>query len=244
MTAIGRTAAERSQGLAVLSLLWAASAQAQGLGGALGAASDDVYRGVSRSEGAPSVQADVHDAFGRGYLGVSAESVRRGRDDHASAQLLLYASYEPLLTDTWSGALQLRRYQYPLEGGRAQFNYDELALTLQWRERLTASVVLSPDTYAFAAYGGRTTSGSGSAYDYALFWHQPLPAGWAAGAGVGYYDLRGAIGTGYTYWSSNLTYAWRGWSVDLRYIGTSERARELFGERAGQRLVAAVLWSF
>ena len=244
MTAIGPTATQWRQALAVWSVLLAGASQAQGLGGAAGAASDDVFRGVSRSDSQPSVQADVHDAFAQGYIGVSAESVRRGRDEHAALQVLLYAAYQPLLTAEWSGALQLRRYQYPDEDGSAQFNYDELALTLEWRARLTASVTLSPDTYAFAAPYGQARSGSGAAYDYALLWRQPLSRGFAAGAGVGYYDLRGAIGAGYTYWSASVTYAWHDWSLDLRYIGTDARARELFGERAGQRLVAAVLWSF
>jgi uncharacterized protein (TIGR02001 family) len=244
MTAIGCTAAEWSQGLAVLSLLLCGLAHAQGLGGAIGVATDDVYRGVSRSDGQASLQADAHDAFGRGYVGLSGESVRRGRDEHATAELLLYASYEPLLTDDWAGTVQLRRYQYPGEAGRAQFNYDELGLALEWRTRLTASLVLSPDTYAFTAYGGQATSGSGAAYDYSLLWHQPLEAGWAAGAGVGYYDLRGAIDAGYAYWSANLTYQLDGWSLDLRYIDTDQRARQLFGDHAGERVVAAVLWSF
>jgi uncharacterized protein (TIGR02001 family) len=248
MTAVGTITAEWRPGLAVMSVLTLSllcePVHGQGIGGALGAASDDVFRGVSRSDSQPSLQADIHDAFDAGYIGISAESIRRGRDAHATPQVLLYASWQPLLTDAWAGTLQLRRYQYPNEAERAQFNYDEFALTLNWHARLTASVVLSPDTYVFAASEGQAKDGSGSAYDYALSWHQPLPAGFAAGAGVGYYDLRGAIGTGYAYWNASVTYGFRDFSLDLRYIGTDERARELFGARAGQRLVAAVLWSF
>jgi uncharacterized protein (TIGR02001 family) len=244
MTVIGFTAAGWRRGLALLTALLCAPASAQRIGGDFGVATDNVFRGVSRSAGEPSAQLDLHDAYEGGYFGVSAESIRRGRDEHTALELLLYAAYRPLITDAWTGTLEVRRYQHPGEPGREQFNYDELALILDWRARLTATVVLSTDTYAFTSYQGQIRTGSGSAYDYALLWRQPLPAGFAAAAGLGYYDLRGAVGAGYAYGDVGVSYARGRWSLDLRYIGTSEGARELFGNLAGERLVAAAVWSY
>jgi len=211
-----------------------------GLGGSLGLASDDVFRGVTQSDGQPSPQGDLHAIVGPWYAGVSAEDVRRD-DERAGAELIGYLGLQQPLGDDWTGRATLRHYDYPGNRYRSRYDYDELGLSLSWRERIVVTVIASPDTY-FRDYLGNY--GSGKAFCYELVGRQPLPAAFAAVAGVGYYDLRQQIGTGYAYWSAGVERRWRSCAFDLRYVGTDATAREHFQDDAGNRVVLSAFWLF
>jgi uncharacterized protein Gcw-chp len=142
----------------VLPLLLARLADAQSLGGSLGVGTDDVFRGLSQSDGQISPQGDLHAVLGPWYGGVSAEEVRRGVDQRASAELIAYAGYQQRLAEDWTGRVTLRHYDYPGDGLHGRYDYDELALSLAWRERLIVTAVASPDTY-FRDYDGNYGSG-------------------------------------------------------------------------------------
>jgi hypothetical protein len=71
-----------------------------------------------------------------------------------------------------------------------------------------------------------------------------LPLGLSGVAGLGYYDLRRQIGTGYAYWSAGLERRWGRWAFDLRYVGTDTTARQHFEDDAGDRVVLSALWLF
>jgi uncharacterized protein (TIGR02001 family) len=211
-----------------------------GLGGSVGLASDDVFRGVTQSDGQPSPQADLHATVGPWFGGISAEGVRRD-DARAGAELIGYLGAQQQFGDDWSGRIALRHYDYPGNQLRSRYNYDEFALSLGWRERIMATVIASPDTYARDYLGDY---GSGKAFCYELVGRQPLPAGFAAVAGVGYYDLRSQIGAGYAYWSAGVEHRWRSLAFDLRYVGTDATARERFEDDAGNRVVLSAFWLF
>jgi uncharacterized protein (TIGR02001 family) len=225
----------------VLPLLLARLADAQSLGGSLGVATDDVFRGLSQSDGQISPQADLHAVLGPWYGGVSAEEVRRGVDERASAELIAYVALQQQLAEDWAARVTLRHYDYPGNALRTRYNYDELALSVGWRERLMLTLVVSPDTY-FRDYSGNY--GSGAAYCAEFGARQPLPFGLSGVVGLGYYDLRRQIGTGYTYWSAGLNRRWRAWVVDLRYVGTDTSARHHFEGLAGDRAVVSAFWLF
>lgn len=211
-----------------------------GLGGSLGLASDDVFRGVTQSDGQLSLQGDLHATVGSWYGGLSAESVRRD-DGNAGAELIGYLGLQQQLGADWSGRVTLRHYDYPGNPFRTRYDYDELGLSLAWRERVVATVIASPDTYSRDYLGNY---GSGKAFCYELVGRQPLPAGFAAVAGLGYYDLRREIGTGYAYWSAGVEARWRSLAFDLRYVGTDATATERFGDDAGNRVVLSAFWLF
>ena len=212
-----------------------------GLGGSLGVASDDVFRGVTQDDGQVSPQGDLHATVGPWFGGISAEGVRRGEAAKAGAELIGYLGWQRQISDDWSGRVTLRHYDYPGNQFRARYNYDELALSLGWRERILVSVIGSPDTY-YRDYLGNY--GSGKAFCYELVGRQPLPAGFGAVAGVGYYDLRYQIGSGYTYWSAGVEHRWRSLAFDLRYVGTDGTARQHFEDDAGNRVVLSAFWLF
>jgi uncharacterized protein (TIGR02001 family) len=211
-----------------------------GLAGSLGLASDDVFRGVTQSDGQISPQTDLHATVGPWFGGISAEGVRRD-DARAGAELIGYLGLQQPLGDDWSGRVMLRHYDYPGSQFRTRYNYDELGLSLAWRERIMLTVIASPDTYARDYLGNY---GSGKAFCYELVGRQALPAGFAAVAGVGYYDLRQEIGAGYAYWSAGVDHRWRSFAFDLRYVGTDATARHRFEDDAGNRVVLSAFWLF
>ncbi len=222
--------------------LQATPCQADGLGGSLGIASDQVLRGLTESDHQLSWQGDLHYSRAGWYGGVTAYGVRRGLQESSSAALTVYAGYDQQLSADWRAGVLLRHYDYPGYARRDDYDYDEIGLTLDWRDQVVASVTASPDVYA-ADYFGHY--GRGGAFTYELGGRQPLPwGGVIINAGAGYYDLEHQVDTGYLYWSAGLSRQWRSLQVDARYIGTSQEARAHFHDLAENRLLFSVLWVF
>ncbi|MDI3259402.1 MAG: TorF family putative porin [Sinobacteraceae bacterium] len=223
--------------------LCAPTAWGDGFGGALGVASDDVFRGISLSDHQPSVQGDVHYRADAGWFaGLAAASVKRGRDQGTTVELDPYLGFAWALDSDWSARLAYVHYAYPFNSPHRLYDYDEADGTLAWRDRAFLTVAASPDT------GAETTRGTASgraALAYSLGWHQPLPGAFSVSAGVGYYDLRWVIGTGYVYWNAGLSYDWGPMHLDASYIGTNATARQLYyDELAENRWVVSLLWRF
>jgi uncharacterized protein (TIGR02001 family) len=231
----------RSVLVAVLAALWAGAAHAQSFGGSAGVASEYVFRGVSQSDGNPSGQLDLHYYGSRDwYAGVWAASVRRG-DERTTAELNAYLGYNFAIVAPWNGSVTLVHYDYPWNHPRSSYAYDELSATLAYSDRLFVSVAASPDTALDRSYG-RTTRGAAFAYD--LSGRRPLWHGWAADAGIGYYDLHRQLDAGYAYYSAGVDYRWRMLQLQVLYIGTDARAKRLFYEDAAHDWTATALWRF
>ncbi len=219
--------------------LLVAAAHAQGLQGAVGASSDDVFRGISQSDGDPSAQVDLHVTATQWYAGGSAEVVR-GAGSPLGPELIAYAGYlYALQSNALAASLTLRHYDYPTFNRR----YDELAASLSWRNALRATVTASPDTPQplYSTYGRDVDA---MAFSYEVVGQVPLPLGLYAQAGLGYYDLRRQISYGYGYGDAGLGYQWRAWQLDLRYVATDPRIRRFYRTAAAPRLLASILWTF
>jgi len=207
----------------------------------VGLATDDLFRGLSQNNDQLSPQADLHAVVGPWYGGLSAEEVRRGIHKSIGAELIAYAGYQQHFGEDWTGRATLRHYDYPGSALRTRYNYDELGLSVGWRQRFIVTAIASPDTYS-QDYQGNYGSGAAFCYEFAA--RQPLPRDLSAVAGLGYYDLRRQVGTGYFYWSAGLEYRWRTLAFDLRYVGTDAVARYHFDDDAGDRLVLSAFWLF
>lgn len=225
----------------MLLLSLAAAAHAQSLGGSVGVATDDLFRGLSENNGRLSPQADLHLLVGQWYGGVAAEEVTRQKNKSAGVEVIAYAGYQQRLAQDWSARVTLRHYDYPGNSLRSLYDYDELAVSVGWRERVILTAIASPDTYNRDYQGNY---GSGAAFCYELQARQPLRHALSAVAGLGYYDLRRQVGSGYAYWSAGLQDRWRAWAFDLRYVGTDGTARNHFKDDAGDRLVLSAFWLF
>lgn len=225
----------------VVLLLLASACRADGFGGDVGVASDEVYRGLSQSDHQLSPQADLHYSRWGIYGGVSAVGVRRGPNASVGAGLIAYLGYQQRFGDDWSASVAARHYDYPGYNPRSLYDYDEFALSAAWREQIVASVMASPNVYFYDFYGNY---GRGPAYTYELSGRQPVGRGFSVNAGGGYYNLHSQIGTGYAYWSAGMGKQWRSWDFDARYVGTDSTARARFGQFAENRVVLSALWLF
>jgi uncharacterized protein (TIGR02001 family) len=237
------TPLRRIWGWTLAGALFAPAAWAGGFGGALGVASDDVFRGVSLSDHQPSLQGDLHYRADRGWFaGLAAASVKRGHDQDTTAEFDPYLGFAWALGRDWSARLAYVHYAYPFNSPHRIYDYDELDGTLAWRDRAFLSVAGSPDT------GAETTRGTATgraALAYSLGVHQPLPQAFSINAGIGYYDLRWAIGAGYAYWNTGIGYDWRAWHFEASYLGTDATAHRLYyDDLAANRWVVSLLWRF
>ena len=225
----------------VLACATAPACRADGFGGVVGIASDEVFRGLTQSDNQASPQVDLHYTLSGWYAGLSAVGVRRGADRSAGAGLIAYLGYHRRFDDDWGASVVLRYYDYPGYELRNYYNYEEAALSVSWRDLIVATVMASPNVFFIDLYGN---SGRGPAYTYELGGRYPLPQAFSLNAGVGFYDLSRQIGTGYAYWSGGISKQWRSLNFDVRYVGTDSTARQHFEHFAENRVVLSALWLF
>jgi uncharacterized protein (TIGR02001 family) len=241
--------------LLIGSLICAGQAASADFGGGrsfgmtLAATSDYVLRGVSQSYGDAAFQADVHfyspvggngSAFIAGLWGSSAQPLP---DHRLTAELDPYIGYLWNIDEAWSGKVTLVRYSYPWASYAAHRQYDEVAVTAGWRDRLSLGIAVAPDVDRYR--NSRWTSGNVQiSYDAA--WRFPIAVGWSSGLSAGYYDLQGATWPGYWYWSADVSYSYESMRVEVGYFGTDGTAKRLYGatDVANDRFATTVSWRF
>jgi uncharacterized protein (TIGR02001 family) len=212
-------------------------------GGSLSLTSDYVYRGLSQTEGRPTLQGGVHVHNESGWsAGLWASSVNRGAAPGADTELDLQLSKAWSLNQDWSLLLNANHYFYPDDNRAQPYEYDELAASLSYQNRLTATVSWSPNTSRFSRdvfVKNRT------ARSYELTVLQPVTPAWSLFGGVGHYDLKDLFDTGYWYWSVGASYCVGKLQVDLSNIDTDHTAKRLFDYEVSKRQwIAALSWRF
>jgi uncharacterized protein (TIGR02001 family) len=222
-------------------LLLVSVCHADGLGGDVGVDSDEVTRGLSFSDHQLSPQVDLHYSLSGFYAGVTAVGVRLLPFESVGVGLIGYLGYQYRLSDDWATGLAARHYDYPGYRLRNDYDYDEGALSLSWRELIVATVTASPDVFAFDAQG---RYGRGAAFSYELGGRLPLARGFCANAGIGYYNLDRQIGIGYSYFSAGISKQWRSVNFDVRFVGTNTTAKQRFDGVAENRVVLSALYLF
>jgi uncharacterized protein (TIGR02001 family) len=246
LPASGQTRAKmrrRRSGYALWLVVWlpTAGAWSAEFQGSIGASTNNVFRGLTQSQNEGSVEADAYLSATHWFGGVTGESVKRVRTEPTSAELIGYVGYRQLLSENWNATASLRHYDYVSTTHRSRYDYDELDAAVSWRQQLVVALIVSPDTYSAAAYHH---FGRGAAFALELTGREPLPYGLSLDAGIGYYDLRQEVDSGYAYWSAGVAKQWRRWEAALRYTGTDAEARHLYGRLAGDRVVASITWFF
>jgi len=236
--------------LALAALLWAVSPplRAEGWGGSVGLSSDYVYRGLTQSDNQPAGQLDLHyydnsAGVSGWFAGLWVSSVKRSPYDSTSAEFDPYLGYQWRLAQAWSARLEAVHHDYPWNNPGRHYNYEELSGTVAYAGRAFFTLAFSPDTSVETRQDGQVGGRAALSYDLAL--HQPLPRGFSADAGLGYYDLRWAVDQGYVYWNAGLGWDRGPLHLELSYISTDNTARRLFYDGvAVRRLVAGALWRF
>lgn len=212
-------------------------------GGALGIATQSVFRGLTLSDGRPSVQGDLHYYASSGWFGgFAAQAVRFGQERDTTAELDGYLGFGAVLAPDWDLRFAATHYAYPWTKHGPRYDYDELSATLAYASQAFLTMGMTPDK-SIETRRGAASGRTALFYEFTLRW--PLLSGWSAGAGIGYSDLRRLADTGYAYWNAGLHYGPGSTQFDLAYVGTDATARQLFyGGVAGHRAVASVSWLF
>lgn len=171
--------------------------------------SDYVFRGVTQTDGDPTIQGAINIGYGIFYAGIWASGVDFGDDAEVEADY--YAGIKP----TWGKAtfdLGVIYYDYP---GYDAVNNEALELKAGVSGELidklsgVATIYYSPDynDKEYAVYEG------GLAYALPKVWiFDPTVSGQ-----VGYVDWQTAGLTSYTYWNAGLSLAVDKLTFDLRY---------------------------
>jgi uncharacterized protein (TIGR02001 family) len=207
-------------------------------------ASDNLLRGVSRSDSEPAVSAQVQLQSAAGWFGsLWASSSRVGPDASATVDLAATLGYAFPLNADWAMRASYSHYESPWQPYGDFYRYDELTLDARLRETLLLSVSYSPNTSRYASdYGAvrnRRALAAEATYQLAL---RPGLLGFA---GAGYYDLSDLFGEGYWYGSVGLNWSWQRWQLGASWVFTDEAATRLsYVGDAGNRALFSVSYVF
>lgn len=226
--------------LALLALLPRAHAQ-EAWSASLAASSDYVLRGVSQSYDHAALQAGVSYRSSSGaFAGAWSSNVNPYPFRGAAAELDLYAGYAWTLGRDFSAQSTYTRYTYLDDPRPHRYDYDELAVSFRYLDRLAFTWSWQPDVSAYSALGSARDRAV-LAYELSGLW--PIRDGITVLGGIGYYDLHRLFGVGYTAGSAGLGWIGRHVEVELvRYV--SQDTVERLYERAsanGRVVVSAIL---
>ena len=215
---------------------------AGGWDGALGLATENLYRGLALTGGRGAASLDLRYRTDTGWSGFGGVSVWRRGGDTTTTEASLGASRSWQVGDDWATQVAATHYAY---GGRAQrfaYEHDDLTLSLGWRGRWFASLTLSPNTTAPGDYGELRRA---RAWAAELTTHQRLAGRLAFDAGAGYLDLRRFRGTGYPYASIGLSSGVGPVQTYISFVTSRAEQRGVApAPVGGDHWVASVLWGF
>jgi uncharacterized protein (TIGR02001 family) len=215
------------------------------LGGSLDVTSDYIYHGLSQSGGDPAVQGDIHyrsesgAATSENFIGLWGSTTKQIATGGAY-ELNAYAGRTFLVAANSSATLTYVHYAYPDSHVTPGYDYDELAGTWAYQDRVFLTVAWTPDT---ARYSGLAVGLCCRVLSYDAAVHQSLGRGFTLSAALGYDKLRGI--SGYAYWNGGVAYAIGAFQLDLTYFDMQPRAVYLYGDAlAGRRWVGTLVWRF
>lgn len=203
----------------------------------VGAATDYVVHGLTRSRGDPAAQAELSLALPTGtVLGAWASTV--DLSPGADAEYAVFASQRFRAGMDFAFDASAARYLYPGGSRSIDYDYTELRAALAYRDTVELSLAYSPDWSMFSRYG--------LAEDERALWTDlsvgyPVSPRLRLTGGVGYADLSDAVDDGYTYYSAGVEWRWRQLVLGLVYVGTVD-AEHLFTGTAADGLVGSLIW--
>jgi len=193
--------------LAMAAIPCAARAADGSWSGSLALTSDYVMRGISQSYGKLAYQGGLAYRGRAGwYAGTWASTIEPFPYGKHSVELDGFAGYGWQMGQHWNARTTYTRYAYVFDKRRVSYDYDELALSLGYEDRLAATVSWQPDStgYSLLGYAHRQPS-----WAWELSGRQPLARGFALSGSAGYYDTHRLYGAGYAAGSQGLSWASR-----------------------------------
>lgn len=229
--------------MAVLCVLSLAAHADDSFSGMVSVGTDYVFRGVSQTYGGATLQGALNYRHPSGWFaGVWASNVDPYPFGSNFAETNVYVGKGWSLSPRWTANATYTRYQYVLDHRRKPYDYGELALSLAFEDRLTATISYQPDGTRYSTLGYVRNRPS-FAYELAGRW--PVVKGLSLVAGAGYYDLTHQYGVGY--WSGNFgaSYTIGRYEIDVVRFHADTTVRRLFDEAsADRRWVATAIRRF
>jgi uncharacterized protein (TIGR02001 family) len=213
-------------------------------GGSLDATSDYLVRGITRSNDHGALQLDLHYLDASGFVaGLFASNTQINSRAKSSAEIDAFVGFTWNRGGDWQGRALLSHYAYPWSTAGTAYNYDELNVTVSYREWLNVELVYSPDAPLWSVYRGRLV-GVGLESAEVNFQHRVVGK-LSATAGYGYAHFEGQEPAGYGYWSAGASYDLAPVTLVLSYVNTTAAAKALFYNAAADgRWTGTVIWRF
>jgi uncharacterized protein (TIGR02001 family) len=209
-----------------------------------GATSDFVFRGLSYTRGKPAGLASFDIEFPSSfYLGgfVSSADPNPGPSPKVEMDFWLGKAFR--LGESFSADVRLTHYMYPDDPRVADYDRNELTLTLGVKDTVFLAATWSPDTDSIGSLAA-PVQGDG-VWAVELSARRPIGSRFSLGAGVGYYELDEIYLGGYAYWNVTLSADFAPFELQLAVLGADNEAEETFGTRsAGERLAVTALYRF
>lgn len=238
---------ERRCGAAAVALaaccLCAASVAAETWGGSFAFTSDYLVRGISRSNHAGALQADLHLASDGGLLGgLFASNVQFDSGDTRNAELSGFLGYAWQRAGAWRAKAIAAYYSYLWNDSGSHYNYTEVSLEASYDDWLDLGATYSPNAPRYVEQSGLIgVTGTSAEVNVRTPWRHHV----ALTAGLGYAELAGSGGGGYAYWSAGTVLDLAPWSISLSFVDTGSKAQALFfAAAARQRWTATAIWHF
>ncbi len=211
--------------------------------GSVAATTDYVFRGISQTYGGAALQAGLDYQSSRGWFAGSwASNVSPYPFDSDAAEINVYSGFGRTLGPAWTARASYTRYLYTWDRRRKPYDYGEFAVTLEFRDRLSATISYQPDNTRFAT-SGYVRNRQSLAYELTGRW--ALPQRFALVGGVGYYDLSHLFGVSYWAGDAGVSYTYGRFEVDLTRFIADKTVRRLFEDASADgRWVATAVFRF
>jgi uncharacterized protein (TIGR02001 family) len=199
---------------------------------------DYVWRGVTQSDGDPAAQLGAEVTFGNGiHVGLwgSTVDIDNGANRQRDTEVIYYAGFAHDLDSRWTLGVNLVAYTYPGQSGPVDYDYEELVVSANFRDRTWFEYAYSPDLYNTGA----------DSHNAEIYTEWPAGKHLVVGAGAGYYDVSDVVGTGYGYWELGVTWPIGRFDLDFRYYDTNRSVPIISSnDRAASRVALTVRISF
>lgn len=168
-----------------------------------------IWRGLSYSDGNAALQGGADFLLDNGlFAGAWASTIDlAGTGSQRRTELDLYAGYRWITDKPVTAGITLLRYTNPGAEGHHSYDYNELLLSADWRDRLSIEL----------GYTGNVFNSGRQGRHWSVRSNWPLADAWLIGAGIGGNDLSD-LGVGhYLYWDLGVSARFSRFTLDLRW---------------------------
>lgn len=212
--------------------------------GTVAATTDYIFRGVSQTYNGAALQAGLTYQSSSGwFVGTWGSNVDPYPFGATAVELNLYGGFGWTVKDDWTVRVLYTHYLYAWDSRPSKYDYDELAVTVGFRDLLAATISYEPDNKGFSALGYYAHNRSTAAFELSGRW--PLPHGIALQAGAGYYALHQLYGVNYWSGSVGANYVHGRFELAVtRFFSGAVVARLFEDASADGRWVVTGIWRF